>query len=192
MVSLISSLIPYFYLHIHVIHSLRVLIPFMSFEVEFIAIMNVSPYQVTPNVWSVIMAFEITCQRLGVFLTIEVLFSFYGIKIISKSGWATLCTLQKKTLFKPYLRPYKEKKDKFMRVRGRHCASMVTAGVSSASCFPLSWIRNPKIIMGFDFDYLTLVEQEVVQILNDFEVMSTCAIITLHHGDDSGMWVNSW
>lgn len=70
-------------------------------------------------------------------------------------------------------------------VIGQNCALMVTGGVTGISCFPLSWKVNLKIIMGFDIDYVSLFDQELVQILNDFEVMSSRAMITLDQRDDS-------
>lgn len=45
-----GSSTPYFYMHLYVIHDLRVLIPFTPFEAKFLAIANVSPSQVMPNV----------------------------------------------------------------------------------------------------------------------------------------------
>lgn len=58
-------------------------------------------------------------------------------------------------------------------------------GGTNALQFHLSQRRNPKIIIGFNFDYLTFVKQEMVQILNDFDVMSSLAMITLDQEDDS-------
>lgn len=41
---------PYFYLHLLVIHELWVLIPFTSFDGDFLVIINVVPSQITLNV----------------------------------------------------------------------------------------------------------------------------------------------
>lgn len=41
------------------------------------------------------------------------------------------------------------------------------------------------LIIGFKFDYLTLVEKEVVQFLDEFKDMSSCIIIALDRGEES-------
>lgn len=79
----------------------------------------------------------------------------------------------------PRHKTYRNWKEKFVRVRGRDYASMITAGVNGTPRFPLSWKRDLKIIIGFDFEYLTLVEKYVVYVLNDSEFMHSYAMITI-------------
>lgn len=86
MVVLNDSPTPYFYLHLPIIHDLGVLMPFMSCETEFLASTNVAPSHVMFNVQGIVKAFKIIHWRLGVFLTIRVFLSFYGIKVNAKSG----------------------------------------------------------------------------------------------------------
>lgn len=77
---------PYFYLHLPIINDLGVLIPFMLFKAEFLAITSIPRSQITHNVWSVIREFKIISQQLEVFPTAKVFFSFYGTKISTKSA----------------------------------------------------------------------------------------------------------
>lgn len=60
-------------------------------------------------------------------------------------------------------------------------------GVTGAPRFPLSLTSDSKVIIGFEFNDLSLDEQEVVQLLNNFELMSSRLLITLDHGDGSGI-----
>lgn len=48
----LSSL--YFYLHLPIVYDLRVLIPFTSFEIEFVTDVNMATSQITPNVWGIL------------------------------------------------------------------------------------------------------------------------------------------
>lgn len=50
----VISLISYFYFHLPVIFYLGVLIHFTQFEVESLSTANISPFEVTLNVWSII------------------------------------------------------------------------------------------------------------------------------------------
>lgn len=72
----------YFYLHLYVIHDLRVLIPFTLFEVEFLAIVNVAPSHIRYNVSSVIRAFKVIWRRLEVFHYIR----WYFLYMVPKSS----------------------------------------------------------------------------------------------------------
>lgn len=74
-----------------------------------------------------------------------------------------------------------------MRVIGKDCTSTTMTGVTGAPRFPLSFTSDSKVVIGFDFNDLTLDEQEVVQLLNNFELMSSRLLITLDHGDGSGI-----
>lgn len=83
----------YFYLHLPVIHDLGVLIPFTLFKAEFLEISNVSTYQVTSNIKGFVRVLKIICRRLEVSSSFGIFLSFYGIKLTSKNGYATLCGL---------------------------------------------------------------------------------------------------
>lgn len=48
---------PYFYFYLLFIHELEGFIPFTSFEEDFFAIINITPSQIMPNVWSIIRVF---------------------------------------------------------------------------------------------------------------------------------------
>lgn len=45
--------------------------------------------------------------------------------------------------------------------------------------FPSYWRKNPLAINGFNFEFLTKTEKEVVNVLDDFNVMSTRKIVEL-------------
>lgn len=50
--------------------------------------------------------------------------------------------------------------------------------------FPSYWRKNPLAINGFNFEFLTKTEKEVVNVLDDFNVMSTRKIVELDRGED--------
>lgn len=61
---------------------------------------------------------------------------------------------------------------------------MITTRADGTPHFPQSWTENPMTIIGFDFNCLTLIEKEVVQLLNKFKVMSSRMMIILDRGKD--------
>lgn len=147
-----------YYLHLHVLRDLRVLIPFTLFKSEFQAIENFDPSQVMPNVWGVIRAFEIICRRLKFFLALGYSYLSMVPKPITKVvGWS-YAPYQGENCSSPDENPIKITNTSFMRVGRRDCASISMVRTNGAHRFQLSWTRDPKIIILFEFDYLTLVE----------------------------------
>lgn len=48
---------PYFYVHLKIIHNLQVLILFTSYKTDFLTTINISPSQITPNMWDTLREF---------------------------------------------------------------------------------------------------------------------------------------
>lgn len=64
---------------------------------------------------------------------------------------------------------------------------MVIIRMNGYPRFPLAWTKNPLEITGYNFEYLTLDEMEVVLLLDVFEVMSSHIMIILDQVDDNDM-----
>lgn len=116
----------YFYLHLPVIRELWVFIPFTPFETGFLANANVAPSQTTPNIWSIIVAFEIVCQCLGVLLTVGI----------------TLRLLSGKGLLELYMAPFEDWREIFVRVIEYDGTSMVTNYAIDAPRFLFSKMND--------------------------------------------------
>lgn len=98
--------ISYIYVHLLVIYDFGVLIPSMSFQANFLETVDVSPFQVMPNVSGIIRAFQFIWQWLEVSYNVGVFLTFYGIKLALSSGWIKLFSLPRRTLLKPHSNPY--------------------------------------------------------------------------------------
>lgn len=103
----------YFYLHLPIIHELKVLVPFNYFEIELFATSNVSLSHITPKVWSMLRVFQIVCCSLGVPLVVRVFLSFFSTEILLNNSWVTLCSLLGSCLLNPFVICYEYCKDKF-------------------------------------------------------------------------------
>lgn len=79
-----------------------------------------------PMFQGIIRAFEILCRRMVVPPTVRVYFSFYSVRPIPISGWVTLFSIFWEEATDTPLNPYPNCKDKYVRVRERDGASMVT------------------------------------------------------------------
>lgn len=121
-----DSSAPYFYLNLPIIYQFGVLISFTPFEADFLATINVAPYQITPNVWSILRAFQIIYYNLGVSHIVWVFLFFFGVEILPICSWINLHSLSGRNLLQPYVLPYEDWKDRFVRVRGRDNAYTVT------------------------------------------------------------------
>ncbi|CAI8613332.1 unnamed protein product [Vicia faba] len=76
----------YFYIHLHIIYEPRVLIPFTTFETNFLTTANVTPSQVTLNLWGILRAFQIFWCSLGVSSFVEVFLYFFKTKLLPTNG----------------------------------------------------------------------------------------------------------
>lgn len=107
MVSSEASSTPYFYFYIPTIRKIGVCLPFSYFEAEVLIVLNMAPFQIAPNSWTLIWTFEIICRRLGSHPTIRIFFSFYGIKVFVCRGWITLAAFLGRDLFNPHSNHFK-------------------------------------------------------------------------------------
>lgn len=62
---------------------------------------------------------------------------------------------------------------------GQNGSSLVTRGTNDAPRFPLTWADNHVAIIGYNFDYLTTYEIEMVHTLYELKVMESRTIIIL-------------
>lgn len=82
------------------------MISFTPFEVEFLATVNTTPSQVTPNIWGIVREFKIVCTKLEASHSIRVFLFFNGTKIDSKSYWVTLYGIPGEIILNSYSKPY--------------------------------------------------------------------------------------
>lgn len=106
MTALYDSPRPYFYLYLHIIHDLGVLIPLTLFETEVLVSTIYALSKIMPHRWSVIWGFESICLELKVSLNLVMSFSLYGDKTSTKGDWMTLSALYGITLLKPHFNHY--------------------------------------------------------------------------------------
>ncbi|KAI5392291.1 hypothetical protein KIW84_076902 [Lathyrus oleraceus] len=144
----------YFYLHLLVIYELWVLVPFSYFETKFLNTINVPPLHFTPNAWGILRGFQIICCNLGVSPSVRVLLYFYMTKFLPSSSWVMLCPFPEVCLLEPFASSYEDRKDKFVRIRGKDNTYHVTLERETSLCLPYlgicetsraADIRPPKI-----------------------------------------------
>lgn len=114
-------------------------------------------------------------------------FFLFCIEILPIYWWITWCSLLGRNLLDPYVEPYEDWKDIFVRVRCSYDTSMVTTRVIDSLRFHQSWTTDPHIIKGMDFSSHSPLEREVIQTLSCFQVMSSHTLITLGREDECGV-----
>lgn len=111
----------YFYLYSGVIEDFKIHIPFTYFESGLLKTLNVAPFQLRPNEWGFIKAFEIIYEALNIIPTLFFFF-FFELKWADKVYWSSLNGITGKHFLYVYTTNYKGFKDKFLRVRsGKRC-----------------------------------------------------------------------
>lgn len=73
--------------------------------------------------------------------------------------------------------PYEDWKARFVHVKGRYGASMVTTGAIGTLWFPLSRTLDPQLIKCIYYSALSPFGQEVTEILSCFWLLNSCTLI---------------
>ncbi|CAI8612141.1 unnamed protein product [Vicia faba] len=150
----------YFYLYLPVIYGLGVLVPFTSFVMDILTAVNVTPSQVTPNIWVILRAFQIVCLHLGVSPSFH-----QGMRL------------------KPIASPYEDWKDKFAQIRGIH--NLIMVGSEGEPIFPFSWTPDPKFIVRLYSCVLLTLDREVIYVLECFCPLECSTLITREREDNN-------
>lgn len=74
-----------------------------------------------------------------------------------------------------------------MRVRGRGDASSVTTRETSDPCFPLSWTSDHQLVKSVDLSVISLIYQEMIQIMVYYQTLDLCTLITRYCEDGDGI-----
>ncbi|KAI5383945.1 hypothetical protein KIW84_071070 [Lathyrus oleraceus] len=135
----------YFYLHLPVIYDLGVLVPFTFFEIELLTIVNVAPFQVTPNVLGILRVFQIVCCHQGVSPSVRVILYIFRMKFLPSSGWMTLNPFLGVHFLKALPSPYEDWKVKFTQIREIDSVSPLWWGREVSPC---SLFLGPHILIS--------------------------------------------
>lgn len=127
--------IPYLYLQLIIIHKLGVLIPFTPFEAKLIVVAKVIRIKLHPMSRALLGSSKSCSGGQRSNLLYGYFFAFYGILLTPIRGWVTLFGIPGKKMLKPHSSPYTIWKVRFVRVRGRDRASMVTTWMTIAPIF---------------------------------------------------------
>lgn len=137
--------------------------------------------------WGILNDFPIVCCSLCISLVVEMFVYFFKTKILSTNGWMTLCLFPGGCLIKPFAKPYEDKKDKFVRVRGWDRSSPVTTRVKGDPLFHLSWSTHPSITKMVDPGVFSPIDREVIQIIWWFFSLESNILIRRDHEDGDGV-----
>lgn len=108
----------YLYLHLPVVYYLGVLVPFTSFEIELLTVVNVAPSQINQNARGILKAFQIMCCHFRVSPPSRVLLYFFWMNPFPCSVWKALQPFPEVRSLKPFASPYEDFKYIFSRVKG--------------------------------------------------------------------------
>nr|KYP56620.1 hypothetical protein KK1_002864 [Cajanus cajan] len=109
---------PFFYVYQCFFRDLGVCLPFLQFECNFLNFVNVAPsWQLHPNSWGFLRAFQVLCSTLGIGLSLPVFLHFSQLKLGERPfGWVSLNGSKAGGLFSLYSQSYKNFKQEFFRV----------------------------------------------------------------------------
>ncbi|KAI5415962.1 hypothetical protein KIW84_041121 [Lathyrus oleraceus] len=160
----------YLYLHLPVVYYLGVLVPFTSFKIELLTVVNVAPSQVNQNAWGILKAFQIMCCHFRVSPPARVLLYFFWMNPFPCSVWKAL-------------QPFPE---------GVNHASPVMVGVAGEILFPFSWTSDPKAIVRVDSCVFPPLDFEVIEAMKCFLPLECSILIARDREDVCYMQVKGW
>jgi len=82
--------VPFTFIYSAIFKRLRLRLPFTFFEKDLLTELNVAPYQLHPNAWAFIRAFEILCNHFGHPPSTEVFLHFFEAKNPGDRSWVSL------------------------------------------------------------------------------------------------------
>ncbi|RDX67145.1 hypothetical protein CR513_54008, partial [Mucuna pruriens] len=108
----------FIYLYETYILDLGVTIPFDSFEIDVLNVLNVTPTQLHPNSWAVMQVFKVVCRCLHMEPTTakflhHYVVHHYVVHQYQKSGWISLIGIHKIYILNSYSSSCKDFKDGF-------------------------------------------------------------------------------
>nr|KYP58587.1 hypothetical protein KK1_014001 [Cajanus cajan]KYP58591.1 hypothetical protein KK1_014005 [Cajanus cajan] len=93
---------------------LGVFLPFTQFECYFLNFVNSAPYQLHPNSWGFLRAFQVLCTVLEIEVSLRVFLHFYQLKLgVPLYGILSLSGSRDGGLFTLYSQSYKNFKQEF-------------------------------------------------------------------------------
>lgn len=111
-----NSLKDFFFTYAYLFHELFVRLPFSSFQMNILKVLNIAPSQLHPNSWAYIQAFAMICQVLDLTPTLATFLHYFHTRFIAKHSWVSLIFEQGKALFKLFSLSFKGFKDKIFKV----------------------------------------------------------------------------
>lgn len=106
-----------FYFYSGVIEDFKIHIPFTDFKFDLLKTLNVVPYQLSPNGWGFIKAFEPVCEMVDISSILGLIFSFFELKGVEKGGLVFFSGILRKSFLQAYTTNYKGFKDKFLQLK---------------------------------------------------------------------------
>lgn len=155
------------FMYEHVFSVVGLTLPFSSFQIEVLRILNVAPSQLHPNGWGFVRAFEILMGHLGVVPSVEMFFYFFQNRGVDKGLWISLNGCPRRKIFKLFQSSFKDFKPLFFRVGTSTPGKRFLLDNRGVEYFPLFWRRDPRRVKGLDLEFLLERDRIVVQFLEE-------------------------
>ncbi|GAU32709.1 hypothetical protein TSUD_101300 [Trifolium subterraneum] len=168
----------YFYMYTHVLQTLHLWLPFNSFECQILRVMNVAPYQLHPNSWAFLKAFQVACEGPGLVPTVGVFFCFFHVKNVSPHSLISISSQPNKGRFSLYASNIKSYRDTFVRFRCGEGFPELMFDVSGDRLFPFYWSSSRRLINGTRTSTLNEHERLAVQIFSRSQVLGSAELVS--------------
>lgn len=117
-------------------------------------------------------------------LVVRVFLSFFNTEVLPNKGWVTMCPLLYSYLLKPFMNPYEDWKDEFVRVRGR-VLSRYCRGERKPFFSSIMDIGSLNYQRARHYA-LSPLEKKSIRILKCFHYRDTHTLITWDPEDENG------
>ena len=93
---------------------LGLVLPLIVFQCALLENLNVAHFELHPNSWAMVRAFEILCPFFNIQPNVLVFLFFFQVKLTGKNGWVSLNSMSKK-LFEFDSNVFRHFKDHFFK-----------------------------------------------------------------------------
>ncbi|KOM45688.1 hypothetical protein LR48_Vigan06g099400 [Vigna angularis] len=167
----------FFYVYATMFKDLKVLLPFLDFQMGVLRTLNVAPMQLHPNGWAFMQAFSAICSGLALSPTLAAFLYFFHVQPHPSKPWVSLRTIENRHLLTLFNSSYKDFKGHFFKVVPLETGYQSFCFPNKEAKFPFYWTKDPKKVISWPKPRMTPEDLDLINQLCQLPPNSSCGVL---------------
>ncbi|KOM27520.1 hypothetical protein LR48_Vigan432s002500 [Vigna angularis] len=164
----------FFYVYATMFKDLKVLLPFLDFQMGVLRTLNVASTQLHLNGWAFMQAFSAICSSLALRPTPTAFLYFFHVQPHSSKPWVSLRTIGNRHLLTLFNSSYKDFKGHFFKVVPLEAGYESFCFPNGEGKFPFYWTKDPKKVISWPKPQMTPEDLDLINQLSQLPPKSSC------------------